>query len=68
MGTALANQTLKTLFARARPCWPNREQLQLPQRTQLGVLRLFLTLGVLASRQQPPRWRLTWVLLAVIRR
>ncbi|TEL31278.1 bifunctional DedA family/phosphatase PAP2 family protein [Pseudomonas aeruginosa] len=68
VGTALANQTLKTLFARARPevLAEPLSSFSFPGGHSSASFAFFLTLGVLASRQQPPRWRLTWVLLAVI--
>ena len=68
VGTALANQTLKTLFARARPevLAEPLSSFSFPSGHSSASFAFFLTLGVLASRQQPPRWRLTWVLLAVI--
>ena len=52
-----------------RPCQAGgadgaAEQLQLSQRAQFGRVRLFLTTGVLAGRDQPPRLRLAWLVLA----
>ncbi|MBA1244981.1 bifunctional DedA family/phosphatase PAP2 family protein [Pseudomonas japonica] len=66
--TALGNGTLKWLFARTRP-----EVLSTPLSTysmpsghSSASFAFFLVLAVLASRGQPPRMRLTWVLMACI--
>ncbi|WP_040261578.1 bifunctional DedA family/phosphatase PAP2 family protein [Pseudomonas massiliensis] len=66
--TALGNGTLKWLFSRARP-----EVLSTPLSTysmpsghSSASFAFFLVLAVLASRGQPPRMRLTWMLVACI--
>ncbi|NBA97490.1 bifunctional DedA family/phosphatase PAP2 family protein [Pseudomonas sp. R5(2019)] len=68
LGTALGNGSLKWLFARARP-----EVLSAPLTTfsmpsghSSASFALFLALAVLAGRGQPPRMRLTWLLLGCL--
>jgi membrane protein DedA with SNARE-associated domain len=65
LGAAVLNGTIKLFFARIRP-----EVLSTPLTTfsmpsghTSAAFALFLTLAVLAGRGQPPRMRLTWVLL-----
>jgi len=68
LGTALANHFLKLLFARARPeiLTEPLHSFSMPSGHSSASFAFFLTLAVLASRAQPPRMRLTWLLLAVI--
>lgn len=68
LGTALANGALKALFARQRPevLLNPLETFSFPSGHSSAAFAFFLTLGVLAGREQPPRLRLTWVLLACL--
>lgn len=66
--TAIGNGTLKWLFARTRP-----EVLSTPLTTysmpsghSSASFAFFLVLAVLASRGQPPRMRLTWMVLGCL--
>ena len=58
----------QTLFRPRTPGSVERsaDQLQHAQRPRLGSFALFLTLAVLAGRGQPPRMRLTWLLLGCL--
>lgn len=64
--TALANSSLKHLLARARPevLLEPLHSYSLPSGHSSAAFAFCLALGVLAGRGQPPRWRLTWLLLA----
>jgi len=66
LGTALANTALKTLFARSRPdvLLDPLSSYSFPSGHSSAEFAFFLLLGLLAGRGQPPRWRLTWLLLA----
>lgn len=66
LGTAVANQTLKLLLARARPevLLEPLHSFSLPSGHSSASFAFFLVLGVLAGRGQPARLRLTWLLLA----
>ncbi|MBM7061388.1 bifunctional DedA family/phosphatase PAP2 family protein [Pseudomonas sp. UL073] len=66
LGTALANGLLKALFARSRPevLLEPLSSFSLPSGHSSAAFAFFLTLGILAGRGQPVRWRLTWLLLA----
>jgi len=66
LGTALANGALKALFARSRPdvLLEPLSSFSFPSGHSSAAFAFFLTLGVLAGRGQPPRMRLTWLLLA----
>lgn len=66
LGTALANSALKTLFARSRPdvLLEPLSSFSFPSGHSSAAFAFFLLLGVLAGRGQPPRMRLTWLLLA----
>lgn len=66
LGTAVANGTLKALFARSRPdvLLEPLSSFSFPSGHSSAAFAFFLTLGVLAGRDQPPRMRLTWLLLA----
>ncbi|RRV15646.1 bifunctional DedA family/phosphatase PAP2 family protein [Pseudomonas saudiphocaensis] len=68
LGTAVANGALKAAFARLRPdiLAQPLETFSFPSGHSSAAFALFLTLGVLAGREQPPRLRLTWVLLATL--
>jgi undecaprenyl-diphosphatase len=66
LGTALANNALKALFSRSRPdvLLEPLSSYSFPSAHSSAAFAFFLLLGLLASRGQPPRWRLTWLLLA----
>lgn len=66
LGTALSNVALKWLLARARPdiLLDPLTTFSLPSGHTSAAFAFFLTLGILAGRGQPVRWRLTWLLLA----
>lgn len=68
VGTALCNGTLKWLFARARPevLTDPLTSYSMPSGHSSASFAFFLVLAVLAGRGQPPRMRLTWILLAVL--
>ena len=68
LGTALANSLLKHLFSRARPdvLLEPLSSYSFPSGHSSAAFALFLVLGLLAGRNQPPRMRLTWLLLASI--
>jgi undecaprenyl-diphosphatase len=64
--TALANTVTKQFFARVRPevLSDPLTSYSMPSGHASGAFALFLTLAVLAGRGQPPRMRLTWLLVA----
>ena len=66
LGTALGNAAIKASFARARPevLSTPLSSFSMPSGHSSASFALFLTLAVLAGRNQPPRMRLTWLLLA----
>jgi len=68
LGTALANGALKALLARQRPevLLSPLDTFSFPSGHSSAAFAFFLTLGILAGREQPPRLRLTWVLLACL--
>ena len=68
IGTALGNGTLKWLFARGRPevLSDPLTSYSMPSGHSSASFAFFLVLAVLAGRGQPPRMRLTWVVLAII--
>ncbi|WP_028695503.1 bifunctional DedA family/phosphatase PAP2 family protein [Pseudomonas cremoricolorata] len=68
IGTAIGNGTLKWLFARARPevLTDPLTSYSMPSGHSSASFAFFLVLAVLAGRGQPPRMRLTWVLLGCI--
>lgn len=68
LGTALANGSLKMLFARGRPevLIEPLHSYSLPSGHSSAAFAFFLTLGILAGRGQTPRMRLTWLLLACL--
>jgi undecaprenyl-diphosphatase len=63
--TALANTATKYFFARVRPevLTDPLTTFSMPSGHASGSFALFLTLAVLAGRGQPPRMRLTWLLI-----
>lgn len=68
MCTALANTGSKWFFARVRPevLTDPLTSYSMPSGHSSGAFALFLTLAVLAGRGQPPRMRLTWLLLGCL--
>ncbi|MBV4473827.1 bifunctional DedA family/phosphatase PAP2 family protein [Pseudomonas botevensis] len=66
--TALANTGTKLFFARVRPevLTDPLTSYSMPSGHASGSFALFLTLAVLAGRGQPPRMRLTWLLLGCL--
>ena len=66
--TALTNSALKHLLARPRPevLLEPLHSFSLPSGHSSAAFAFCLVLGVLAGRGQPPRWRLTWLLLACL--
>lgn len=64
--TALGNSALKALFARTRPevIAEPLTSFSFPSAHSSASFAFFLVLALLAGRGQPPRWRLTWLLLA----
>ena len=66
--TAISHYLLKQLFARARPSvlLEPLQSFSFPSGHSASGFAFFLVLGVLASRQQPQRWRIFWLLLAFI--
>ncbi|MHB8821078.1 MAG: phosphatase PAP2 family protein, partial [Pseudomonadaceae bacterium] len=68
LGTALTNGALKAAFARVRPevLLEPLSSYSFPSGHSSAAFALFLTLGVLVSREQPPRLRLAWLLLVCL--
>ncbi|WP_422421240.1 bifunctional DedA family/phosphatase PAP2 family protein [Pseudomonas sp. GZD-222] len=68
IGTALANGSLKWLFARARPevLTDPLTTYSMPSGHSSAAFAFFLVLAVLAGRGQPARMRLTWILLGCL--
>lgn len=68
IGTALANGSLKWLFARARPDVLSEPltTYSMPSGHSSASFAFFLTLAVLAGRGMPARLRLTWVMMGCI--
>ncbi|QLF92998.1 bifunctional DedA family/phosphatase PAP2 family protein [Pseudomonas sp. ABC1] len=66
LGTALGNAAFKAFFARTRPevLIDPLQTFSFPSGHSSASFAFFLALGVLAGRGQPPRMRLTWLLLA----
>ena len=64
--TALLVSLLKSLLERPRPqvLLEPLHSFSLPSGHSSASFVFFLVLGVLAGRGQPPRWRITWLLLA----
>jgi membrane protein DedA with SNARE-associated domain len=65
LGTTLANETLKNLFARMRPevLLEPLDSYSFPSGHSSAAFALGLVLAVLAGLGQPARMRLTWLLL-----
>jgi membrane protein DedA with SNARE-associated domain len=66
--TALGNTVTKQLFARVRPevLSDPLTSYSMPSGHASGSFALFLAIAVLAGRGQPPRMRLTWLLLGCL--
>lgn len=66
--TSLANTGTKWLFARVRPevLTDPLTTFSMPSGHSSGSFAFFLTLAVLAGRGQPPRMRLTWLLVGCL--
>lgn len=67
-GTAVANTLTKMLFARVRPevLSDPLTSFSMPSGHSSGAFAFCLMLAVLAGRGQPPRMRLTWLLLGCL--
>ena len=65
---AVSNYFLKLFFERARPSLllEPLQSFSFPSGHSASGFAFFLVLGVLASRQQPQRWRVIWLLTALI--
>lgn len=65
LGTALGNAAIKASFGRVRPevLSTPLSTFSMPSGHTSAAFALFLTLAVLAGRNQPPRVRLAWLLL-----
>ena len=65
---AVSNYLLKHFFERARPSvlLEPLQSFSFPSGHSASGFAFFLVLGVLASRQQPQRWRVIWLLTALI--
>jgi undecaprenyl-diphosphatase len=65
LGTALANGSMKWVFARARPevLLEPLTTYSMPSGHSSAAFAFFITLAVLAGRGQPVRLRLTWLML-----
>ena len=66
--TAVSNYLLKHYFERARPSilLEPLQSFSFPSGHSASGFAFFLVLGVLASRQQPQRWRIIWLLAAFL--
>ncbi len=66
--TAISNNVLKHFFERPRPdvLLESLTSFSFPSGHSASGFAFFLVLGVLASRQQPQRWRVLWLLTALI--
>jgi undecaprenyl-diphosphatase len=65
---AVSNYLLKHFFERVRPTvlLEPLQSFSFPSGHSTSGFAFFLVLGVLASRQQPQRWRVLWLLAALI--
>lgn len=65
---AISNYLLKHFFERARPSvlLEPLQSFSFPSGHSASGFAFFLVVGVLASRQQPQRWRVIWLLTALI--
>lgn len=68
MTAAVSNYLLKLFFARTRPSvlLEPLQSFSFPSGHSASGFAFFLVLGVLASRQQPQRWRVIWLITALI--
>jgi undecaprenyl-diphosphatase len=68
LATALATSVFKLWLHRPRPdvLIEPLASFSLPSGHSSAAFAFFLLLGVLAGRGQPPRWRVTWLLLAAM--
>lgn len=68
ISTAASNYLLKLFFERARPSvlLEPLHSFSFPSGHSASGFAFFLVLAVLASRQQPQRWRFIWLLTAFI--
>lgn len=68
IGTALGNTLFKWLFSRARPEVLEHPltSFSFPSGHSSASFAFFLTLAVLAGRGQPPRMRMTWMLVGCL--
>ncbi|MCK9535005.1 MAG: bifunctional DedA family/phosphatase PAP2 family protein [Pseudomonas sp.] len=66
--TAVSNWLFKHFFERARPSLllEPLQSFSFPSGHSASGFAFFLVLGVLASRQQPQRWRVLWLLIALV--
>ncbi|WP_338920835.1 bifunctional DedA family/phosphatase PAP2 family protein [Pseudomonas silesiensis] len=66
--TAMANTGIKHFIARLRPevLTDPLTSYSMPSGHASGSFALFLTIAILAGREQPPRMRLTWLLLGCL--
>lgn len=66
--TAISNYAFKHFFERARPSvlLEPLSSFSFPSGHSASGFAFFLVLGVLASRQQPQRWRVLWLLTALV--
>ena len=64
----MSNYLLKHYFERARPSilLEPLQSFSFPSGHSASGFAFFLVLGVLASRQQPQRWRIIWLLAAFL--
>lgn len=65
---AVSNYLFKHFFERARPSLllEPLQSFSFPSGHSASGFAFFLVLGVLASRQQPQRWRVLWLLTALV--
>lgn len=65
---AVSNYLFKLFFERARPSvlLEPLQSFSFPSGHSASGFAFFLVLGVLASRQQPQRWRVIWLVAALI--
>ena len=68
ISTAISNYLLKLFFERARPSvlLEPLHSFSFPSGHSASGFAFFLVLAVLASRQQPQRWRVIWLFAAFI--
>lgn len=68
MTTAVTTYLLKHFFERSRPeiLLEPLHSFSFPSGHSASGFAFFLVLGVLASRQQPQRWRILWLAIALV--